>query len=320
MTYYSITIMKPIHCISLLLLSVTLLLGSCQKSDDPAEDPVFRINGTLNSGGRERTYLLNLPPNYYQQSGFSLLIAMHGGGGEALQFEASSRLTEKANESSFVVVYPEGVKSTGLLEARTWNAGACCDYARDHNIDDVGFITALIDELGRKYKINLKKVYATGHSNGGMLTYRLACERSGKIAAIAPNGCTMVAPVCNPTRAVPILHMHSVLDTKVPYQGGFGTGVGTDAVHCPSLDSVLNVWAQKNGCAAPAQIIVNNNQYKFTSWTGCTAGTAINYYLTQDGGHAWPGGLPGSSNGDTPSTVIDANDLLWDFFQQFELP
>lgn len=297
------------------------LSWSCKKKDTtPEPEKVYRFSETITVDSRARTYTLNLPPNYYSASDFSLVIAMHGGGGDAAQFESTSRLTEKANAAQFIVVYPEGVKSTGVLAARTWNAGACCDYAVVNNIDDVKFISQLIDKLLAGYKINPKKVYATGHSNGGMLSYRLACEIPNKIAAIAPNGCTMVAATCNPTRPVPVLHMHSVLDAKVPYQGGPGSGVGTSTINLPSLDSVLNAWSLKNTCATTAQVLFNNSSYKFTKWSACSNGVTIQYYLTQDGGHGWPGGLPGGPFSDTPSTVINANDLLWDFFQQYQLP
>jgi len=290
---------------------------SCLKKDDPNVDNVFRFEKTITVDGRARTYILNLPPDYYDDSQFSLVIAMHGGGGNALQFESTSKLTEKANASGFIVVYPNGVKSNGLLQAQTWNAGKCCDYARDQNINDVNFISTLIDELVSGYKINPKKVYATGHSNGGMMSYRLACEIPNKITAIAPNGCTMVVKQpCNPSRAVPVLHMHSVLDARVPYQGG----VGITDVYYPPVDSVLNAWSITNSCAVQAQVLQNNDKYKHTEWSSCTDEIKIENYLTQDGGHAWPGGLPGSQNGDTPSKVISANDLLWAFFQRYELP
>ncbi len=299
------------------LLTCTLLLfmGGCSKNDDPEVEKVYRFSETITVDGQTRTYTLNLPPDYYESNGFSLVIAMHGGGGDAAQFESTSRLTEKADAAGFIVVYPEGVKSDGVLGARTWNAGKCCDYARDNNINDVKFIDELIDELLAKYKINPKKVYATGHSNGGMLSYRLACEMSGKIAAIATSGCSMVVTQpCNPDRPVPVLHMHSVLDARVPYTGG----KGITGIYYPPIDSVMNVWSKINTCKTTAQVV--NDDYKFTRWTDCTNGVTIQYYLTQDGGHAWPGGLPGSANGDTPSSVISANDLLWDFFKQYQLP
>jgi len=298
------------------LIFISLL--SCSKDEATPEEKVFRFDATMKVDGRTRTYSLNLPPNYYEDAGFSLVIAMHGGGGSAEQFETTSKLTEKANASHFIVVYPEGVVSTGALGARTWNAGGCCAYAIEHQIDDVKFIEQLIDKLVADYKIDPKKVYATGHSNGGMLSYRLACEISEKIAAIATSSCTMVVKQpCDPSRAVPVLHIHSVVDEKVPYTGG--TGISN--AYFPPLDSILNVWSLVNDCETIAQVLHNDDDYKFTKWSDCSGQVTIHYYLTQDGGHAWAGGLAGGGiNGDTPSVVINTNDLLWDFFQQYQLP
>ncbi|MBS1730461.1 MAG: alpha/beta fold hydrolase [Bacteroidetes bacterium] len=287
---------------------------SCNKNDVPQEDKIYRFNETLNVDGLERTYTLNLPPNYYESSGFSLVIALHGGGGSGTQFETQSQLTNKANASGFIVVYPDG---TGLI--RTWNAGNCCGSSVTNHVDDIHFISELIDYLVSHYKINPKKVYATGHSNGGMFCYRLACELPEKIAAIAPNASTMVVTKpCNPVRQVPILHMHSKLDENVPYTGGYGNGIS--GVYCPPLDSVFNVWSQINNCATPSKITFSNDQYTLTEWLNCDHNAVIHFYLTNDGGHAWPGGLPGSASGDMPSIAINANDLLWDFFQQYQLP
>lgn len=305
--------------IRLHFLMLIVLVISCSKRDDPKIDNTFRFDESITIDGIQRTYLLNLPPNYYESSNHALVIAMHGGGGEAVQFESTSKLTDKANASGFIVVYPEGVQSNGLLKARTWNAGKCCEYAAKNNINDVEFISQLIDLLIASYKIDPKKVYVTGHSNGGMLSYRLACELADKIAAIAPNGCTMVVePPCTPSRPVPVLHMHSILDFNVPYTGGIG--VGFTEVYYPPVDSVLNVWSVINKCTTTSQVLVNNASYKHTEWRDCNNDMTIQYYLTKDGGHAWPGGLPGGPNSDTPSTVISANDLLWDFFQQYQLP
>ena len=94
-------------------------------------------------------------------------------------------MTEKANAENFAIVYPDGIQSDGILRARTWNAGTCCDYATEKNIDDVHFISEMIDEIVKTYKVNPKKVYATGMSNGAMLSYRLACEILNKITSIA---------------------------------------------------------------------------------------------------------------------------------------
>jgi len=289
---------------------------SCDKIDDP--DLIeTRIKGSLVVDGRARTYTLQLPENYTSSSDFALVIAMHGGGGDAEQFESTSKLTDKASNAKFIIGYPEGVRSNGLIGLRTWNAGGCCEYARDNNIDDVKFLSLLIDHLLATYKINPKKVYATGHSNGGMMSYRLACELSDKIAAIAVSGCTMVVTRdCKPTRPVSVMHFHSVLDSRVPYLGG----IGISNVYYPPVDSGLTVWSGIKSCLKPAVVLIDNNDYKLTEWSNCKGQVTIQYYLTRDGGHGWPGGKPGGPFSDTPSKVINANDLLWDFFSRYQMP
>ena len=296
------------------LAGLLLLLAACKKDDTPTTPKVYRFNSSIQVDGLTRTYTVNLPPNYYEASNLSLVIALHGGGGSGAQFESTNNLTPKANASGFIVVYPDG---TGVIN--TWNAGRCCGSAMNNKVDDVKFISQLIDKLLADYKINPKKVYATGHSNGGILCHRLACELSNKIAAIAPNGCSMVMSTpCNPARPVPILHMHSKLDQHVPYQGGVGNGV--TGISVPPLDSVFTVWSGKNGCTNPNQLSFSNSSYSLTKWLSCSNNSSIHFYLPNDGGHGWPGGLPGGPSSDIPSTAINANDLLWDFFQQYQLP
>lgn len=292
---------------------------SCEGDDELNVVKEYRFNKTITMDGSERTYSVNLPPDYYEtSSAFPLVIAMHGGGGSADQFESTSGLTEKANDAGFIVVYPEGLQGSGLLKVRTWNAGICCGGASSKQVDDVKFIGVLIDQVINTYNVDPKKVYATGHSNGGMMSYRLACEMSDRIAAIAVSGCSMVTTACNPSRPVPILHMHSALDEMIPYQGGIGTGL--TGVYFPPVDSVLTVWSQNNSCDVTSQVLQDDSDYKLTQWSSCDDNVMIKYYLTQDGGHGWPGGLPGGVFADIPSKVINANDLLWEFFVQYQLP
>ncbi len=291
-----------------------LFFSSCKKNDATQNEQTFRSNETMTIDGIKRNYLVNLPPEYYDSSNFSLVIALHGGGGSGSLFEKMTGLTEKANASGFIVVYPDG---TG--DVKTWNAGECCGEAVTNKVDDVKFISTLIDQLIATYKINPKKVYATGHSNGGMMCYRLACELSYKIAAIAPNSSTLVvSSPCNPSRPMPVLHFHSKLDERVVYTGGHSNG--SSGSYYPPVDSVLNVFSLINNCSDPSRVIFSNDLYTFTEWSSCTNNVTIQYYLTNDGGHSWPGGFPEGPNADPPSTAINANDLLWNFFQQYQLP
>jgi len=300
------------------IFSLTLLITSCNKTTNSTPAPTtLRVEGSMTVDNRTRTYLLNLPPNYDESTGFSLILALHGGGGKASQMESDYLLTEKANSAKFVIVYPEGVQSEGILGARTWNAGTCCDYAVEKNIDDVKYISLLIDDLLKKYpKINPKKVYATGMSNGAMMSYRLACELSNKIAAIAPvAGTLLTTQPCKPSRPVPILGIHSKLDEKVP----MGGGIGIFGYYFPPVQNGLNTWVANNGCSTTTKTVTNFTNYSVTKWASCN-NSSIEFYVTNDGGHSWPGGVKNRVAADEPSTAINANDVIWAFFQKYQLP
>jgi polyhydroxybutyrate depolymerase len=162
---------------------------------------------TIHVGGRDRTYTVRLPSSYTGTTPMPLVVAMHGGFGSGTQLENQSQLTVKAEEAGFIVVYPDGVAS--LLGIRTWNAGGCCGYAMNQDIDDVGFINALLDTLIADYAIDTQRIYATGMSNGGFMSYRLACELANRIAAIAPVSASMTIAACQPVRPVPVISFHS---------------------------------------------------------------------------------------------------------------
>lgn len=260
-----------------------------------------------------RTYLLHLPPSYSPDIPLPLVLAMHGGFGNGKLLENQSQLSIKSDKDNFIVVYPEGVKSPAGI--RTWNAGGCCGYALNNNIDDVGFLVALLDTLSSKYSINPSKVFATGMSNGGFMSYRLACERSDLIAAIAPVASSMNVSECNASRGVPVLHFHSYQDSHVPYEGGVGTGVSSH--HNPPIDSVLNVWSHLNSCTSQ-DTLHNSEDFTHVRWSSCDCQNELHLYLTQDGGHSWPGGNSPPVS-DPSSVVINASDLMWAFFKQISL-
>ncbi|MDA0732920.1 MAG: hypothetical protein O2837_08720 [Bacteroidetes bacterium] len=194
--------------------------------------------------------------------------------------------------------------------------GDCCGFASTNNIDDVGFIDSLLNTLTNQYSIDTNRIYATGISNGGFMSYRLACELSDKIAAIAPVASSMLMDVCNPTRPIPIIQFHSYFDSNIPHLGGVGSGFSSH--YNPPIDSILNVWSNSNSCSNINDTIITNSQYTFKKWTNCNCSSEIHYYITQDGGHSWPGGIQ-TNTGDPTSSFINANNLMWDFFQQHTL-
>jgi polyhydroxybutyrate depolymerase len=301
----------------LLIVLLSCSIISCEKAAVKTVTPVLHFYDSIDLGESTRKYLLNLPPTYDAGSNFPLVVALHGFGGTASQMEQDYKLTAKSNQAQFVIVYPEGTKSNGPLKLQSWNAGTCCDDAANQNVDDVGFISQLIQKLVQQFKINPKKVYVTGMSNGAMMTYRLACEIPSQIAAIAPvSGTLLTRQPCQPSRPVPVLHIHSAIDTKVPYKGG----VGLANYYFPPVDSALHVWAAINGCSTSPRVVFDSTLYTKSQYVSCAAGTTVELNLTKDGGHSWPGGLQPRPGADPVSKAFDATDMIWDFFQQYQLP
>jgi len=269
---------------------------------------------SINVGGFWRSFTVRLPSVYDGTDALPLVLALHGGFGSGTQLETQSQLTAKAEQEGFIIVFPDGVASQ--LNIRTWNAGGCCGYAMNNDIDDVGFIQALLDTLLADYSIDPLRTYVTGMSNGGFMSYRLACELSERIAAIAPVSASMTIDACTPARSVPVIALHSYADASVPYLGGIGTGISGH--YNSPLDSVQNAFAAHADCNVLNDTILDDAGMTVIRWHECDCGQEVLTYMTYDGGHSWPGGvqMPG---GDPVSTVIDANDLMWDFFQQHTL-
>jgi poly(hydroxyalkanoate) depolymerase family esterase len=153
---------------------------------------------TLELAGRKRTYLIHPPKGYDAKTPLPLVLVLHGAVQGAANAESMSGMSAKADKEDFLVAYPTGTSRFGL--APTWNAGACCGYAMTNKVDDVGFLRALIDRLEHDYTVDPKRIFVTGISNGGMMSYRLACELADRIAAIAPvEGAQDIE--CRPSRA-----------------------------------------------------------------------------------------------------------------------
>jgi polyhydroxybutyrate depolymerase len=271
---------------------------------------------SLSFDGRLRTHLVHLPPSYRADAdtSYSVIIALHGGLGSAENLQDQSQLSAKSDTARFpfIVVYPNGVAS--LLGIRTWNAGGCCGFARDRDIDDVGYLEALIDRLKSDFLVDQDRIYLTGMSNGGMMAYRFASEKAGLVAAIAPVAATRTSDEPLVLSApVPLVHFHSFQDENVPYSGGIGSGFSKH--YNPPVDSVLTVWGTENGCSVAATTEFDDpSSYRERRWSACLDGSEIIEYVTYDGGHSWPGGKRGSILGDAPSNAFRANDLMWNFF------
>lgn len=311
----------------MVLLVVLLAVGQTPQLKPGNHDLSFRFDG------RTRRYIVHVPPQARDAKPLAVVLSFHGGGGNARGQQDYTRMDPVADREGFIVVYPDG---TGRLRRRllTWNAGTCCGYARDRRVDDVGFVRALLDTLARRLPVDPRRVYATGLSNGGMMSYRLAAELGDRIAAIAPiAGGTVVDSIRSP-RPVPVMHIHSLDDPRALYSGGLGPPFPyTNArVLQPNMDSVIARWVRFDRCPPTPSVgeTVRGRQGSPSAthtatpyrYAPCAGGAEYVIWKLTGAGHTWPGaGVQSWQEHVGPATdVVDADTLLWRFFQRFSLP
>lgn len=273
------------------------------------------IEGSLVWDARTRTYLVYIPAQYDAEKPTALVIVLHGGGANAKNAQRMTGFSDYADLKGFIVVYPNG---TGSLPDRrlTWNAGNCCGYALRNNMDDVGFIRALVDKLQEEYTIDPDRIYATGISNGGMMVYRLACELSDKIAAIAPVAGAMNVPTCLAMRPVSVIAFHGTEDKYVLYNGGWPLKYHDrherkDA----SVASAMDYWVMRDACA-PRPQEMERGLARFKTWSPCVEGTEVALVTITGGGHAWPGSTATNLWTDKSLGGISATREMWGFFER----
>lgn len=290
-----LTNMKYLHTL-LTLLCFPLLLA--------AQDV---ITGTIAHDGRVRNYRLYIPPAHTAGDALPLVFNLHGFGSNAVQQEFYSGMNAVADTAGFFICYPNGVSSA-------WNVG----WAFGSTADDVGFISALIQELSANYNIDLQRVYACGMSNGGFMSYRLACELNNRIAAIASVTGSMVPAyfgACAPGRAAPVMEIHGTADDVVPYEGQPDISV--------HIDTVVHFWAANNACnltpvvqSLPDTDPGDGSTITRFDYNDCSGGRQVSLLRVNGGGHTWPGSILniGATNQDINGSVE-----IWRFFSRFTL-
>ncbi len=271
---------------------------------------------TLHHDGRERSYHVVAPKNDNGKTPAPLVVALHGGGGNAANIPQMSGLHLKAEKEGFITVFPNGTGrfKRGLF---TWNAGTCCGYAQQHNVDDSGFLLAMVRRLQKEYRIDDKRIYATGMSNGGMMAYRLACEHSGVFAAIAPVAGSLSVKDCRPDHPVSVLAIHGTNDRHVLYEGGVGPAALVKENRLSQMDTIT-FWANHNGFDATPHR-ERKGDVEWITFRGGPPGIAVHHLTLHGESHAWPGGhaYPG---GVKPTQLVNATDEVWKFFKAHPKP
>ena len=271
---------------------------------------------TLQHGGLTRHYRVHVPPSHKPEQATALVLAFHGGGG-SMDIQANDRYygqISKADQLGHVVVFPNGYSRLPGGKLATWNAGACCGAARDKDIDDVGFVRALLVRLKQQLNVDPAHVFATGISNGGMISYRLACEMADSFTAIAAVAGTDNTLSCAPSRPVSVLHIHARDDERVLFNGGAGSQA-TQMTDFVSVPRNMAKWASLNGCQPEPKRVLEVPGAYCEAYSGCRGGAQVKLCVTETGGHSWPGGRKplGGAQG---SNAISATDLIGDFFMQ----
>lgn len=288
--------------------------ASCRESPYGPGDWLRRMK----KDGRTRRYVVHVPPGYDKTRPVPVVLFFHGGGGDAINTRKFAGWDSLADREGFIVVYPDG---TGVMKQRghSFNAGSCCGYAKDRNVDDVGFTAALLDEMERLFCVDRSRVYATGFSNGALMSYRLACELSDRIAAIGPVSGTVGVDHCRPARPVSVIHFHGTADPYEPYKGGRGKPFPgkRKANTFRSVDENTGIWRRILG--APPEPVSKSDKGAASgvTWRG-RDGSEVTLWTLRGAGHTWPGGgkiawewLLGTTNKD-----VSATQLMWEFFKK----
>lgn len=268
-----------------------------------------------------RKVLVHLPRGHDTARPAPLVLAFHGGGGHAEYMADDEKygLQKKADEAGFVVAFPNGYSKQRSGRFATWNAGGCCGDARDRGVDDVGFARAVVAALKARYAIDAGRVFATGMSNGGMLSHRLACEAADVFRAVASVAGTDGTASCTPSRPISVLHIHAKDDDHVLFDGGAGPNAFRDEGKVMAFTSVPDTiarWVQRDRCTAPPQRTLDRPGAYCEAHTGCASGTTVQLCVTDRGGHSWPGASSVRRGKEPASQALDANDVIWRFFEQ----
>jgi polyhydroxybutyrate depolymerase len=264
--------------------------------------------------GRTRTYRLYVPSKL-PTGPVPLLVALHGGTGWGAQFQRNSGFDGLAEANGFLAVFPDG---TGVgadgTDLRTWNAGYCCGSAARNDVDDVAFIDLLIDTIEADYSVDPTRVFAAGHSNGGMLSYRLACELSDRIVAVGLQAGSLGVDACDPAQPVSLLHIHGTEDANHPIEGGVGPNSISGVSYRSADESVRTVAAALACSIDPAtSVSPDNPDLQYSTWSECDGGVEVQLLAVTGATHAWMGHVPSNPSADPAYADLDASLAVLEF-------
>ncbi|MGY1801647.1 alpha/beta hydrolase family esterase [Blastococcus sp. SYSU D00922] len=287
---------------------VALVLRRSTSTDEPRAVAPLAAGASsqrLVVDGLERSYRAYRPAEL-PAAGAPLVLVLHGGGGSATQAEVAFGWTELAEREGFVVVHPEGVR-------RAWNTdGGCCGRAAAQGVDDVAFLTRVVDDVAQRVDVDPDRVFVTGMSNGAIMAYTLAC-RTDVFAAVAPVAGTLLVDCPDPS-PVSLFHLHGTADTAVRLDGEPGARAGIDG---PPVAEVVDLWRSVDGCLEPSVVVAGPVR---RSVSGCADGRSVELVTVDGAGHQWPGSEARRPAADAPYAGLDATENIWRFFAAHPRP
>lgn len=285
-----------------LLFFLTFLFSSAQQT----------LYKTIQHNGGAREYILYVPASYTVGTEVPLLMNFHGYTSNATQQIVYGDFRSIADTAGFLLLCPNGMLDT--LNNSHWNVGF-----GNSSVDDVGFVSALMDTIFSDYSINQDRVYATGMSNGGFFSYRLACELGDRVAAIASvTGSMTMNQIanCSPVHPTPVMQIHGTNDNTVDYNGG-------GSLNFSPVEDVVDYWVTFNGCNAvpdslnlPNTSVTDGSTVTHYLYSNGGNNSTVEFYKVINGGHTWPGSsIPLSGT----NQDFSASKEIWRFFNQYSL-
>jgi len=288
-----------------ILVIISVIIGSIVSAQTS-------VPGSFIHGGINRNYTLYIPDSYDGSVAYPLVFNLHGYGSLAWQQELYGDFRAIADTAGFIIVHPNGTVQPGTTSTQFWNVGFF-----PSSVDDVNFLETLIDTISASYNINQGRIYSTGMSNGGFMSYKLACEsnRFAAVASVTGSMTTTDAGTCNPSKPTPVMQIHGTADATVPYAGNAG--------FLP-VEDVVSYWVSFNNCPTPANMtaVPNTNttdgataeHYVYAPGDG---GASVEFYKVTGGAHTWPGAPLAI---DITCMDFSASREIWRFFSQFTHP
>ena len=279
------------------------------KQCEQFEDRVFKCE--FNHGNLLRYYYIHLP-HPEAQGASSVLFNLHGYGSNALAQMQYGDFRSLANtkENNFILIHPQGAPlNTALTSSEShWNSGG---WTIGSTVDDVDFINTIIRFISQKYNINQDRIYSTGMSNGGFMSYHLACNLSTKIAAVASVTGSMSVQTyddCNPSHPTSVLQVHGTLDGTVPLNGNSALGM-------ESIYDVIEFWRSFNSCII--EPVINTTDYfdlgysvEHQTFNDCLNNNQVELYIVDGMWHTWPR---------EDNFGISASNIIWDFINTYDI-